>query len=552
MAARRACGVGSLKRAPLDGDRMPVMQRVANLLGVLIASCGCGFALNPSLDISQYAHTAWTVRSGFVQGNIYTIAQTSDGYLWLGTEFGVFRFDGVRSVAWQAPVGQHLPAGVFRLLAAHDGTLWVGTFSGLASWNGSKVLRRPELAGQVVGSLIEDREGTVWAGSWAGGPPPGRLCAIRTGGSQCYGDDGVFGKVVSSLYEDRSGTLWAGTGSGVWRWKPGPPTRYATPPVELSAVSEADDGRLVIARNGAGLMQVAGDKVESFPIRGAGTPNRLLLDRAIDSNKLLRDRDGGLWIGTVERGLIHVYRGRTDVFTRSDGLSGDVVLSLFEDREGNIWVATTGGLDRFRELPVTTFSMKQGSVSDASHSVLAAADGSIWFGAQDGLTRWRNGQATSFHTPNGRPDEAPQSLFQDHRGRIWAFSPHGLAYFQDGRLVPVTAVPGGEVHAIAGDEAGNLWLSENDHLLHLLDGRLIEQIPWAELGPGRESASALVSGPEPGGVWAAFYRGGGVSYFKDGQFRALLQPPMAWARALSPICNSITMGRCGPQPTRAA
>src|SRR5207237_568591 len=151
----------------------------------------------------------------------------------------------------------------------------------------------------------------------------------------------------------------------VWRWKPGPPMRYATPPVDLSALSEAVDGGLLIARNAAGLMHLSGDKIESYPIRGTGNPNRLLRDREIDSNKLLRDRHGGLWIGTVERGLIHVHNGRTDVFTRSDGLSGDVVLSLFEDREGNIWVATTGGLDRFRELPVTTFSVKQGLASDA-------------------------------------------------------------------------------------------------------------------------------------------------------------------------------------------
>ena len=85
------------------------MRRIAILVGVLVAGCGCGFALNPSLDISQYAHTAWTVRDGFFKGAIYTIAQTPDGYLWLGTEFGLFRFDGVRSVRWEPPAGQHLP-----------------------------------------------------------------------------------------------------------------------------------------------------------------------------------------------------------------------------------------------------------------------------------------------------------------------------------------------------------------------------------------------------------------------------------------------------------
>ena len=230
----------------------------------------------------------------------------------------------------------------------------------------------------------------MWAGTLA--DPTGRLCAIRSGSTQCYGEDGAFGRAVWALYEDSSGNLWAAAQSGLWRMKPGPPRRYPTP-TELIGLSKADDGRLLIAMHGAGLMQLAGDNVESYPIRGAVNSNRLLQDRDVDANRLLRDRDGGLWIGTVERGLIHVHHGRTDVFSRVDGLSGDVVLSLFEDREGNVWVATTGGLDRFRELPVATISVKQGLSSDATQSVLAATDGSIWVGAHEGLTRWKNGQA---------------------------------------------------------------------------------------------------------------------------------------------------------------
>ena len=111
--------------------------------------------------------------------------------------------------------------------------------------------------------------------------------------------------------------------------------------------------------------------------------------------------------------------GRTDVFTKADGLSGDISCSLFEDREGNVWFATTGGLDRFRELPVTTISAKQGLSSDATNSVLAATDGSVWIAANDGLTRWKDGQFTVFRKASGLPDDETQSLFQDYRGRIW-------------------------------------------------------------------------------------------------------------------------------------
>ena len=144
----------------------------------------CSFALNPSLDISQYARTTWRVRDGFSLGNIYAMAQTPDGYLWFATEFGLVRFDGVRRVAWQPPAGQHLPdKGAYSLLVTRDGTLWIGTFSGLASWDGARLTRYPELDGSFVTSMLEDREGTVWAGILGGSSdtPTGRLCAIRSG-----------------------------------------------------------------------------------------------------------------------------------------------------------------------------------------------------------------------------------------------------------------------------------------------------------------------------------------------------------------------------------
>ena len=159
------------------------MRRVAMALGVLVAGCGSGFALNPSLDISQYGHNAWTVRDGFSVGTIFAMAQTPDGYLWLGAELGLFRFDGIRSVPWQPPAGQHLPSAPYSLLVTRDGTLWIGTFAGLVSWNGGKLTRYPELGAHFVTSLLEDREGTVWAGTLGGSPgtPTGRLCAIRSG-----------------------------------------------------------------------------------------------------------------------------------------------------------------------------------------------------------------------------------------------------------------------------------------------------------------------------------------------------------------------------------
>src|SRR5215469_3445890 len=120
-------------------------------------------ALDPSLDVSQYAHTAWTVRDGFSLGNIYAMAQTPDGYLWLGTEFGLFRFDGVHAIQWQPPAGQHLPdRNINSLLVTREGTLWIGTFAGLVALSRGKLSRPPALAEGFVASLFEDSDGVLW------------------------------------------------------------------------------------------------------------------------------------------------------------------------------------------------------------------------------------------------------------------------------------------------------------------------------------------------------------------------------------------------------
>src|ERR1700757_4679458 len=131
------------------------------LAGILLTLQPCASALNSALDINQYAHKAWTAREGLAQGQITSIAQTADGYIWLGTEFGLLRFDGVRNVLWQPPAGQHLPSSrIFSLLVSRDGTLWIGTGEGLASLKDAKITLYPQLAGRQIFALIEDRNGS--------------------------------------------------------------------------------------------------------------------------------------------------------------------------------------------------------------------------------------------------------------------------------------------------------------------------------------------------------------------------------------------------------
>src|SRR5262249_24739924 len=146
------------------------LEKAVIATGIALVCAPSASALDPALEVNQYAHTAWIFREGFAQGRVYAIAQTPDGYLWLGTEFGLLRFDGARSVPWHPPGNVQLPSSWIRtLLVARDGTLWIGTLRGLARWIDGKLTLYPELAENSVNALIEDRDGTVWAGGYGGG-----------------------------------------------------------------------------------------------------------------------------------------------------------------------------------------------------------------------------------------------------------------------------------------------------------------------------------------------------------------------------------------------
>ncbi len=466
---------------PVDGAGMRRSSLMA--AGMLLVCCSVAFALNPALAVSQYAHTSWKVRDGVFKGSIYAVAQTLDGYLWLGTEFGLVRFDGVRAVAWQPSGDQALAAGpIHALLTARDGTLWIGARTGLASLKAGKLTQYPELAGQQVTALLEDRERTVWAGSV--GITTGRLCAIQAGRATCSEDVAVGGG-AAGFYEDRKGNLWTGVPNGLWRWKPGAPQYYSIPgePSGVRVLGEDEDGSLLIVR-GRRIARFVDGRLEPSSLQD-GVPEDF-------ARRLLRDRDGGLWVATLNRGLAHVHGGRTDRFAEGDGLSGDSVRDLFEDREGNIWVATLSGLDRFRDFSIPTWTQKEGLTTPLVLSVLGARDGSIWLGSALGLGRWHNGQITRFGRDGGLLNGlGPHSLFEDHRGRIWVSTNRDFGYLQNDRFIPIGAVPGGYVLSIVEDTARDIWIVNWQRGLIRLRDDAVEQIPWAALGHSDHAVAAI-------------------------------------------------------------
>jgi signal transduction histidine kinase/ligand-binding sensor domain-containing protein len=464
------------------------------------------FALNVALDVGQYTHAGWTRRDGFTAGIINAIAQTPDGYLWLGTDFGLLRFDGVRAVPWQPPAGQGLPANdVYVLQASRDGSLWIGTSKGLARWYRDTLTQYPQLAGLYVIRLLEDREGVVWVGAL--GLPAGRLCEIHAVTVICHGEDGRFGNGIWALYEDSDRNLWASVTDGIWRWKPGSPTFVAITGAGDSLRAFDDHAGVLEVGTARGIRELRDGKLR---------PSRLALDvPPFSVERLLRDRDGGLWIGTTDRGVIHLHDGRSDRFSRADGLSSDAVTGLFEDREGNVWVSTQSGLDRFSEPSVSIGGAGQG-IAGSVYSVLADSDETMWLATNRGLQRVRQGRVTRVTAGSSRPDQVFASLLRDARGQLWTSTSNGPGYLDDDRFI---SVPGakGFVRQFAQQSSGQLWAaSQEGGLLQLDEKRVVRQLTWASLGR-KDFATALVADPSGKGLWLGFYEGGLM--YVDGEVR---------------------------------
>lgn len=474
--------------------------KIVVLSGILLACCSSAFALNPALDVSQYAHKTWKIRDGFTKAEISSIAQTPDGYLWLGTESGLYRFDGIKNEVWHPPLDQPLPSDdIFSLLATRDGTLWIGTANGLASWKDGKLTPHPQLAGFYIFRILEDHEGTVWASGLS--ITAGKLCAIRTSDVQCSGGDGTLGRGAFNLFEDSKGNLWAGVKNGLWRWNPGPPKFYplAGEPDGIQAIGEDSDGVLLVGWKG-GVHRFVDGNTQPYPLPGQ-----------LRARRILRDRDGGIWIATTDRGLLHARQGKVDAFATSDGLSGDTVLTIFEDREGNVWAATRSGLDRFHDSAVATFSQSQGLSGSTVHSVFADRNGGVWLATNKGLDLWTNSQIKLV----GAFDAS--SLFQDSSGRLWVATPFAQGYLENDRLVSISAVPGA-VTGIAEDTAGSLWIAhEHAGLFQVVNKNLVQKIPWSQLGH-KDHVSTMVADRVRGGIWLGFFLGG-IAYFSDGQIR---------------------------------
>jgi signal transduction histidine kinase/ligand-binding sensor domain-containing protein len=380
-------------------------------------------ALDPSRHLSQLGHTAWRLQDGLFNGLPTAITQTADGYLWIGTRNGLVRFDGVRFTPWTAPNGSSFPSlDIVSLLGAGDGSLWVGTTGGLGRISGTQISTIDPSA--RINQIVQDSHGTIWFGRSRISGNLGSLCEVVKGTTHCFGkSDGLAVGPISALSVDDDNSIWSAGSNTLARWKSGVATNY-----DLSALDHIRDSEGVMAllsdhnrsvlvgfqRTGAGLgLQSFSDGKWQSYLRNAIKSSNLSVEC------LLRDRDGGLWVGTTSNGMYRLNNDTVDHFTTADGLSADAVTGLFEDKEGDVWVSTTGGIDRFRNARVATFSVKQGLMADSVSSIAAGRENKVWIGNFGALQFWHDGKISSITPREGLPGQRVTSLLEDHAGALW-------------------------------------------------------------------------------------------------------------------------------------
>lgn len=483
-------------------------------------------ALDTSKQISQYGHTAWRIEEGVFAGAPNAIAQTTDGYLWIGTQAGLMRFDGVRFVSWRPPDGNELPSSrINSLLGGRDGSLWIGTSMGLARWRNGNLTNYSDATGSIM-AILEDRDGTIWIARANLSDTNGPLCKITNTRLRCYGrDDGLALPYAVTLADDSLGNVWAAGGLMVSRWRTGSADTYVPAglnPAEIFngvlALASRPDGSLwvglVHGGKGGGLQQLALGAWKPFV-----TPE--FDGSTLKVTALLLDRDSSLWVGTLNQGIYRIQGNRVDHFRSSDGLSGDAVSvnGLFQDREGNIWIMTSRGIDKFHDIRVASFSTRQGLSADQVNSVLASRDGTVWIGSYS-LDVLRSGKITSIQPRNGLPGRALTSLLEDRAGRLWVGVDQELSVYERGKFRKIHTPDGsplGTVRAMTEDVDGSIWVATSGvtgthrRLLRIQDLRIREEISSPQL----TATNTLASDPH-GGVWLGLISGG-LARYRNGQ-----------------------------------
>jgi len=494
-------------------------------------------AIDPNLKLTQYVHRIWQTREGLSQTSIHALTQTQDGYLWIGTQYGVLKFDGVRFTPVQelekASLGD---IWVDSFVQDSLGRIWMLTHDGRlirVSSDGVKVFTKAD--GMPTGKascLAKGIDGDLW------------VCTasdlLQIHGSQIqahHSAEPLKSNRRMNACQAPDGSVWIAVGLGIVSWDGTRFTRHRFPslPADADAVSVLCSKDALWIGTRYGLVRSTDAKEKVYTTKDG------LVDNFVHA--LAQGHNGELWVGTGT-GFSRFLNGKFESFTYEDGLSHNYVDAFYEDRESSLWVATRHGLNQFVDGSATRFTTREGLPSDKVGPVLADHAGNVWVGFFDaGLDRFNGGRFTPveglasarvialmespdgailagtdrglynlrdgkirelYSTEDGLPSKVVRSLFRDHSGALWAGTEKGVAVLRNGRFVTPEALQkqiDGAVTAIGETPNGRMLIAADQQGLYIFDKGVVTQFEDTESRISWPREVTSIYNDEDGNVW---------------------------------------------------
>ena len=429
-------------------------------------------ALDPHVRLTQYATLSFQIEQGLPQNSVQALVHSRDGYLWLGTQAGLVRFDGVHLAIFDRASQPEFKSEFIRALAEDsDGRLWIATDAGLLSYKG-KFLPFSDagrLPSQQIRSLLVATDGTLWVGTTAG------VSRVKDGRLlQPVVVPGTEKTAPVRMVQARDGSIWLCATSGLQHIVGTGVQSYTIadglPDDTVYAVQEDHEGAIWIGTS-RGLARLRGGVIERVPMP---------VDDSVHA--VFEDREGAIWLGLERRGIVRFHDGKSEVYGAAEGLAGNYVLDFIEDKPGNVWVALfDSGLTCLRQTPFSGFGTREGLPSNDVQTILQTRSGEIWLGTNtSGVTRLADGSATSYSVKQGLPDEVVMTLAEDRDGSVWIGTRRGLCRFSRGKVVPVPdpdRLLYGGLRSLLQSPDGTLWIGTSEAGLVVLENGKLRAFP---------------------------------------------------------------------------
>lgn len=485
------------------------------LVAGLLVFATCMFPLGLQKKMPQYVNRTWSESDGISISMITSLAQTREGYLWIGTQGGLIRFDGVKFLKFNTQnISEMKINHITTLYADRDGMLWIGTRAGLLNFRDGNFFHLKGsdlLSDDVIYSIFEDGH-QVWIGTEKRG-----LIGYRNQiFNEIHPDIPVGIKDVYAVTGDKTGNLWVGTASGFFclnqgKWKAYLKKEILTGKLMSVFCMLVDDaGDLWLGTN-RGLVIFKNGEF-SFPSHtGAFPPHHIRCIR--------RDKSGVIWIGTDGGGMFQWHENRFTRFGKEDGLAGSMVYAILEDNEGSMWVGTYSGLNQLLEPRVFTYTSNDGLPDDTVWSICEDVHGRAWFATNGGVCSYQDSKISNYSIREGLSSMLASCVFPTRDGSVWiGLFDSWLHRFKDNRFTCFSLSTGNaimDVTCFCEDSQGSLWIGTSGHGLYRYNNGEFSHFAEREGLSGNQIFSLCEH--REGGLWIGT-DGSGLILMNNGHF----------------------------------